>query len=187
MLLICDGLSHVQSRMGMLDAFAAVFVLAAFATLLVDRDDVRARMALVVAQGRAGDIALRPAAGRALVAAGHRGAARAGLRGQVVGAVLAGRVRGALPCCGTLTARRAAGVATAVEGHDPPRPAAALWAFALVPVLAYLAGWWAWFGSETGDRPLRRRARRGRRVAARADALRALATTPGRCWTSTPA
>ena len=44
-LLICDGLSHVQSRMGMLDAFSALFVVAAFATLLCDRDDVRARMA----------------------------------------------------------------------------------------------------------------------------------------------
>ncbi len=43
MLLICDGLSHVQSRMGMLDAFSALFVLAAFATLVCDRDDVRAR------------------------------------------------------------------------------------------------------------------------------------------------
>ena len=44
-LLICDGLSHVQSRMGMLDVFSALFVVAAFATLVCDRDDVRARMA----------------------------------------------------------------------------------------------------------------------------------------------
>ena len=35
-LLICDGLSHVQSRMGMLDAFAALFVVAAFATMVCD-------------------------------------------------------------------------------------------------------------------------------------------------------
>jgi len=33
-LLMCDGLSHVQSRMGMLDAFAAVFVLAGVLALL---------------------------------------------------------------------------------------------------------------------------------------------------------
>src|SRR5918998_1122504 len=38
-LLICDGLSHVQSRMGMLDVFAAFFTLAAFVTLVRDRDD----------------------------------------------------------------------------------------------------------------------------------------------------
>ena len=59
-----------------------------------------------------------------------------------------------------LTARRAAGVR-----------AAAGWArwcatcarrrgrSALVPVLAYLSAWWAWFGSETGDRPARGRRR----------------------------
>ena len=55
LLLICDGLSHVQSRMGMLDAFSALFVVAAFATLLCDRDEVRARMAVVVREGRIGD------------------------------------------------------------------------------------------------------------------------------------
>ena len=66
-LLICDGLSHVQGRMGMLDVFSALFVVAAFATLVCDRDDVRARMARVV--GR------RP--GRGLTAAG-RGWACAG-------------------------------------------------------------------------------------------------------------
>ena len=62
-LLICDGLSHVQSRMGMLDAFAAVFVLAAFATLLCDRDDVRARMAVVLAEGRIDDSPYGPRLG----------------------------------------------------------------------------------------------------------------------------
>ena len=53
-LLICDGLSHVQGRMGMLDVFSALFVVAGFATLVCDRDDVRARMARVVAEGRVG-------------------------------------------------------------------------------------------------------------------------------------
>jgi len=40
-LLICDGVSHVQSRMGMLDIFLAFFVLMAFGCLLLDRDQVR--------------------------------------------------------------------------------------------------------------------------------------------------
>src|SRR5918998_1265239 len=62
-LLICDGLSHVQSRMGMLDSFSAFFVLAAFAALLCDRDDVRARMALVVTEGRVGDTPYGPRMG----------------------------------------------------------------------------------------------------------------------------
>ena len=37
-LLICDGVSHVQSRLGMLDIFGALFVVVAFGCLLVDRD-----------------------------------------------------------------------------------------------------------------------------------------------------
>ncbi|MDQ3600432.1 MAG: phospholipid carrier-dependent glycosyltransferase, partial [Actinomycetota bacterium] len=51
-LLIADGASHVQSRMGMLDIFLAVLVLAAFGCLVVDREQVRERLAIVVAQGR---------------------------------------------------------------------------------------------------------------------------------------
>ena len=41
---ICDGVLFVQSRMGMLDIFQALFVVAAFGCLVVDRDDVRARL-----------------------------------------------------------------------------------------------------------------------------------------------
>ena len=62
-LLICDGLSQVQSRMGMLDIFSALFVLAAFTTLVCDRDDVRARMAVVVAEGRVHDSPFGPRMG----------------------------------------------------------------------------------------------------------------------------
>ena len=51
MLLICDGVSHVQSRSALLDIFQAVFVLGAFACLIADRDQVRARLAAAVADG----------------------------------------------------------------------------------------------------------------------------------------
>jgi dolichyl-phosphate-mannose-protein mannosyltransferase len=47
------------------------------------------------------------------------------------------------------TARRAAGVARPWAGALRRDLVPALWAFALVPVLAYTASWWAWFGSET--------------------------------------
>ena len=50
-LLICDGVSHLQARMGMLDIFMALWVLAAFACLLCDRDQVRARLATAVREG----------------------------------------------------------------------------------------------------------------------------------------
>jgi dolichyl-phosphate-mannose--protein O-mannosyl transferase len=147
-LLITDGLSHVQSRMGMLDAFAALFVVAAFATLLVDRDDVRARMALVVAEGRVHDTPYGP---------------RLGVRwwrlatGVLLGLGVAVKWSGAywliafavLTVVWDLTARRAAGVRRPLRGVLLRDLAPGLWALALVPVLAYLGAWWAWFAGET--------------------------------------
>jgi len=147
-LLIVDGVSHVQSRMGMLDAFAALFVLAAFATLVRDRDDVRARLARVVAEGRTGLGELGP---------------RWGVRwwrlatGVLLGLGCAVKWSGVywLVAFALLTvlwdvgARRSAGVARPWLGTLRRDLAPASWALALVPVLAYLSSWWAWFGSET--------------------------------------
>ena len=92
-LLICDGVSHVQSRMGMLDIFAAFFVLLAFGCLLLDRDQVRTRLAIAVREGWATESRVRPAAGRSLVAVRDRGVARPGLRLEVVGHLLRRGVR----------------------------------------------------------------------------------------------
>jgi dolichyl-phosphate-mannose-protein mannosyltransferase len=148
-LLIADGASHVQSRMGMLDIFLAVLVLAAFGCLVVDREQVRERLAVVVAQGRIGDYPLGP---------------RLGVRWWRFGAgVLLGLACGAkwsgvyflaafavLGVVWDVGARRAAGVqrpwlGTALRDLPP-----ASWALAAVPVGAYLATWWAWFASATG-------------------------------------
>ncbi|GAA5151385.1 phospholipid carrier-dependent glycosyltransferase [Pseudonocardia eucalypti] len=148
LLLLCDGVSFVQSRMGMLDIFLTVFVLAAFGALLVDRDDARARMAKVVAEGRVHDTPYGPRLG---VRWWRFGA------GVLIGMACAVKwsgvywvaAFGVLCVLWDLNARRAAGVrrpwvGTAVRDLGP-----ALWALALVPVLTYLAGWWAWFASET--------------------------------------
>jgi dolichyl-phosphate-mannose--protein O-mannosyl transferase len=48
-----------------------------------------------------------------------------------------------------VTARRAAGVERPWVGTVRRDLGPALWALALVPVLAYVAAWWAWFSSET--------------------------------------
>ncbi|WP_214368171.1 phospholipid carrier-dependent glycosyltransferase [Pseudonocardia sp. H11422] len=147
-LLICDGMSHVQSRMGMLDVFSALFVLASFATLVRDRDDVRERMSVVLAEGRVDDSSYGP---------------RYGVRwwrlatGVLLGLGCAVKWSGvywlvafaALTLIWDLTARRAAGVQRPWLGTLVRDVAPAAWALALVPVLAYLSGWWAWFGSET--------------------------------------
>nr|WP_024332524.1 phospholipid carrier-dependent glycosyltransferase [Gordonia hirsuta] len=60
---ICDGVLFVQSRMGMLDIFQAMFVVLAFAALLADRDQMRARLHRVYLEGRIGDSPLGPRLG----------------------------------------------------------------------------------------------------------------------------
>ncbi|MFP5022482.1 dolichyl-phosphate-mannose--protein mannosyltransferase [Pseudonocardia phyllosphaerae] len=148
-LLTADGLSHVQSRMGMLDAFGSLFVMAAFAALLCDRDDIRARMARVVAEGRVAD---------------HEFGPRWGVRwwrlvaGLCIG--LAGGVKwngvyyvvafGLLCVLWDVSVRRRAGVARPWTGTIARDVLPGIWALAVVPVLTYLGCWWAWFGSETG-------------------------------------
>ena len=52
---ICDGVLFVQSRMGMLDIFQTLFVVAAFTALIADRDQVRARIHRVYLEGRIND------------------------------------------------------------------------------------------------------------------------------------
>lgn len=149
LLLIADGASHVQSRIGMLDVFLTVLVLGAFGCLVVDREQVRARLAVVVTEGRIADSDLGP---------------RLGVRWWRFGAgVLLGLA------CGTkwsgvyflaafavlslgwdVCARRAAGVRRPWLGTVARDLPPASWALAAVPVGAYLATWWGWFASETG-------------------------------------
>ena len=147
-LLICDGVSHVQSRMGMLDAFSALFVLAAFATLVCDRDDVRGRLREAVTRGELG-------AGRFGPRLGARWWRLA--TGVLLGMGCAVKWSGvywlvafaALSLLWDYTARRAAGVRRPFAGALVRDLAPAAWALALVPVLVYGSAWWAWFGSET--------------------------------------
>ncbi|PZS29070.1 MAG: hypothetical protein DLM58_16055, partial [Pseudonocardiales bacterium] len=51
LLLALDGLSLVLSRTALLDIFLQTFVLAGFGALVVDRDQVRARLAGLIADG----------------------------------------------------------------------------------------------------------------------------------------
>ncbi len=147
-LLICDGLSQVQSRMGMLDIFSALFVLAAFATLVRDRDDVRARMAVVIAEGRVHDTRYGPRLGVRWwrFATGVLLGMGCAVKWSGVYWVLAFAV---LTVLWDVTARRNAGVERPWVGTLRRDVAPAVWALALIPALVYLSSWWAWFGSET--------------------------------------
>src|SRR3979411_2328665 len=62
-LAICDGVLHLQSRMGMLDIVISMFVAAAFACLLCDRDQVRRRLAIAVREGWADESPYGPKLG----------------------------------------------------------------------------------------------------------------------------
>jgi dolichyl-phosphate-mannose-protein mannosyltransferase len=59
-LLIADGVSHVQARIGMLDVFLATFILAAFGCLVIDREQVHERLAAVVREARVTDTDFGP-------------------------------------------------------------------------------------------------------------------------------
>ncbi|WP_242613344.1 dolichyl-phosphate-mannose--protein mannosyltransferase [Herbihabitans rhizosphaerae] len=158
-LLICDGLSHLQSRMGMLDIFLALFVLMAFACLLADRDQVRDRLAVAVSEGWTEATRYGPRLG----VRWWRFAAGVSL-GLACGAKWSGlwfvASFGLLSVFWDVTARRAAGIERPWLGTLRRDLLPSLWALLVIPVLAYLATWWAWFASETGvDRHLAERGR----------------------------
>jgi dolichyl-phosphate-mannose-protein mannosyltransferase len=150
LLLALDGLSLVQSRVALLDIFLALLVLAGFACLLRDRDEVRQRAAEAVESGdedplgpRFGPRPWRLAGGALLgLACGVKWSGGTFLVGFALLSVL-----------WTHGARRAAGT---------PRPGTAAFArglpsafasFVVVPVVAYLATWTGWFlGENSYDR-----------------------------------
>ena len=153
-LLICDGLSHVQGRMGMLDIFLAFWVLVAFGCLLLDRDQVRERLALAVAEGWATESRYGPWLGFRWwrFAGGVSLGLACGVKWSGLFFIAA---FGLLTVFWDLTARRAAGVRSPWRGSLLRDVGPGLWALVLVPLLVYLATWWGWFASETGvDRHL---------------------------------
>jgi dolichyl-phosphate-mannose-protein mannosyltransferase len=143
MLLALDGLSFTLSRIGLLDVFLQLFVLAAVACLVVDRDTVRER--------------IRAAGGTTGFALGPRGWRLAA--GFLFGCACAVKWSGVwflaffavLSLAWDRAAWREAGVAgptrTALRRGLP----GAVWALAAVPVLAYLVSFTGWFLGETSQ------------------------------------
>ncbi|WP_068273681.1 dolichyl-phosphate-mannose--protein mannosyltransferase [Aldersonia kunmingensis] len=149
LLLIADGLTFVSSRIGMLDIFTALFVTAAFGCLIVDRDDVRLRMARVAVEGR---IALTPFGPRHGVRWWRFGAGVC--LGLACGTKWSGlyfvAFFGVLCIAFDIAARRAYRVERPWVGALRRDLLPALWALLVVPVLVYLATYGPWFASETG-------------------------------------
>ncbi|MCU1669581.1 MAG: putative protein O-mannosyl transferase [Blastococcus sp.] len=144
LLLAVDGFSFTLARIGLLDVFLQMFVVAAVACLVVDRDRVRERVRA------AGDIAT----GFRLGPRGWRIAA-----GVLFGCACAVKWSGVwflaffavLALCWDRAAWREAGVArptrTALRRGLP----GAVWALGVAPVLTYLASFTGWFLGETSQ------------------------------------
>ncbi|WP_179951554.1 dolichyl-phosphate-mannose--protein mannosyltransferase [Halopolyspora algeriensis] len=147
-LLICDGLTHVQSRVGMLDIFHAVFVLTAFSFLLVDRDRMRERFRTVVIEGRVGDTPWGPRLGFRWwrFAAGVSLGLACGVKWSGIYYVVA---FGLLSVIWDALARRTAGVRRPWAGALLRDTVPALASLLVLPLAVYFATWAGWFASET--------------------------------------
>ncbi len=148
-LLIADGVSHVQSRTGLLDMIQAFFVLAGFACVVADRDQVRIRLR----ESLLGDPALSGHwAGPALGARWWRFSA-----GVMFGCAASIKWSGVYWVAAfaitivvwDITARRAVGVTTAIKAVLRRDLLPSVWALGIVPIVVYISSWWAWFASET--------------------------------------
>ena len=147
-LVISDGVLHLQSRMGMLDIFIALFVLAAFACLLVDRDQVRTRLATAVREGWVNESVWGPKLGFRWwrFATGLMIGLTFGVKWSALYYIVA---FGLLCVAFDVAARRSAGVERPWLGTIRRDVAPALWAILLIPLVMYLGAYWAWFASET--------------------------------------
>ena len=160
-LIICDGVSYVQSRTALLDVFQEVFVLAAFACLVADRDQVRARLnasrydGFLPSTGRSGPFGLwRTWGDRAGIALGARWW-RFGC-GIFLGLTTAIKYSGVywiaafgvLSVIWDITARREVGVRRPIRAVVRRDLVPSLWSLAVIPFATYIASWWAWFFSE---------------------------------------
>lgn len=148
LLLIADGVSFVSSRTALLDVFLVTFVVAAFGCLMVDRDQVRARMHNALVEGR---IAETPWGPRLGVRWWRFGA------GVLLGLACATKWSGLyfVVFFGLMTL---AFDVVARRQYHVPRPwlgvlrrdvGPAAYALGLIPAGVYLAAFAPWFASET--------------------------------------
>ncbi|MFD6449493.1 dolichyl-phosphate-mannose--protein mannosyltransferase [Nocardia sp. NPDC055165] len=148
-LLIAESLTFVSSRIGMLDIFMSLLVTAAFGCLIVDRDEMRERMARADLAGRVGVSDWGPRLG---VRWWRFGAGV--LLGLACGTKWSGiyyiMFFGLLSVAFDVSARRAYGVRKPWLGAMVRDVGPALYALVVIPLVVYLSSYWAWFASENG-------------------------------------
>ena len=145
LLLALDTFSFTLSRVGLLDIFIQVLVLAAVACLVVDRDRVRARIRAAADVGAAG-FRLGPRGWR--IAAGVLFGAACAVKWSGVWFLAFFAVASLL---WDRAAWREAGVARPTRAAARRGLPGAVWALAVLPVLTYLATFTGWFLGETSQ------------------------------------
>src|ERR1022692_3148604 len=147
LLLALDGLEFVMSRTALLDIFVMFWVLAAFGSLVVDRDRSRARIAAAVAAGTADDRGPRLGIRWWRVAAGLCLGLATASKWNGIYYIAA---FGCLAIAWDVGARRAAGFPGYVRGALRRDASWLPVSFGLVPLAAYLASYSGWFASTAG-------------------------------------
>src|SRR5262249_46862455 len=130
-----------------LDIFIAFFILVAFGCLLLDRDQVRDRMAIAVEEGWATESPLGPRLGFRWwrFAGGVSLGLACGVKWSGLDFIVA---FGLLTVIWDALARRAAGVERPWLGALAKDVPPALWGLVVIPLLVYLSTYWGWFGNE---------------------------------------
>ncbi len=151
-LLICDGVSHVNARVALLDVFQELFVLAAFACLIADRTQVRRRLATVTdgptdAPGADSRFGIRLGARWWRFGVGLSLGMATSIKWSGIYWIA---FFGVLSVVWDILARREAGVRRPVLGVLRRDLLGSLWSYLVIGIGSYLGTWWAWFASESG-------------------------------------
>lgn len=145
LLLTVDGLSLVMSRVALLDIFLALFVVAGFACLVVDRDRVREQMAAAVQAGSVGRYGPRLLPRPWRLAGGVLLGLGCGVKWSGV-YFLAGFAL--LSLLWDRAARRTSGAEHPTTGSALRDLPGAAFSLGVAPALAYLSTWTGWFVGE---------------------------------------
>jgi dolichyl-phosphate-mannose--protein O-mannosyl transferase len=146
LLLALDGLHFVQSRVAMLDIFLVLFTTSAFACLVVDRDQVRRRLAATaddVLTGRGPSLGLRPWRLAAGISLGCALATKWSALYYVAALLL-------LTFAWEVGARRTAGLRAPVRATLTGSAVPGLLALVVLPAAVYTLSWIGWFASDIG-------------------------------------
>ena len=147
LLLCCDGVLFVTSRVGMLDVYQVLFVVAAAALLLVDRDQMRARMHAAALAGRVHLSDLGPRLGFRWYrfAAGLMLGLAAGVKWSGLYYIA---VFGVISVCFDIAVRARYGVRRPVAGMLLRDAIPAFASLVIWPAIVYMLSWLPWFANE---------------------------------------